>query len=126
MLLAIIEERRNHFSSDQHPKAEQPIATSLSAPAQYPQTPDEGFSPNDVGLSASEMNAVVDAHWSHWFETSELDRHVDWNVEDSLQDGLAEKWNIDGPALVAKLKALTSEQQDALVAEIQRRQVAAE
>ena len=113
------------IQSDQHPKAEQPIATSLSAPAQHQQIQVEGFSPNDFGLSESEMNAVVDAHWSHWFETSEPDRHVDWNVEDSLQDGLAEKWNIDGPALVAKLKALTSEQQDALVTEIKRKRAAA-
>ena len=113
------------FQSDQHPKTEQPIATSLSAPAQYQQIQAEGFFPNDVGLSECEMKAVVDAHWSHWFETSELHRHVDWNVEDSLQDGLAEKWNIDGPALVAKLKALTSEQQDALVTEIKRRRAAA-
>lgn len=113
------------IQSDQHPKAEQPMATSLSAPAQHQQTPDEGFSPNDVGFSEAEVNAVVDANRSHWFETSELDRHVDWNVEDSLQDGLAENWNIDGPALVAKLKALTSEQQDALVAEIKRRRAAA-
>ena len=110
--------------SDQHPKAEQPMATNLSAPAQHQQTQDEGFSPNDLGLSESEVNAVVDANWSHWFETPELDRHVDWNVEDSLQDGLAEKWNIDGPALVEKLRALTTKQQDALVAEIKRRRAA--
>lgn len=114
-----------NIQSADRPVAEQAVATNLSAPAPHRPTSDEGFSPNDVGLSESEMNAVVDAHWSHWFETSEPDRHVDWNVEDSLQDGLAEKWNIDGPALVAKLKALTSEQQDALVTEIKRKRAAA-
>lgn len=36
-------------------------------------------------------------------------------VEDALPDGLAEKWNIDGPALVGKLRALTFAQEVALV-----------
>ena len=113
-----------NIQSAERPVAEQAVATNLSAPAPHRPTLEEGFSPNDLGLSESEVNAVVDANWSHWFETPELDRHVDWNVEDSLQDGLAEKWNIDGPALVEKLRALTTKQQDALVAEIKRRRAA--
>ncbi len=36
-------------------------------------------------------------------------------VDDSLADGLAEKWDVDGPALVAKLKALTYTQSLAVV-----------
>lgn len=37
-----------NIQSDQHPKAEQPMATNLSAPAQHQPSPDEGFSPNDL------------------------------------------------------------------------------
>jgi hypothetical protein len=36
-------------------------------------------------------------------------------IEDSLADGLAEKWSIDGPALVEKLRGLTYAENMALV-----------
>jgi hypothetical protein len=40
-------------------------------------------------------------------------------VEDSLADGLAEKWQIDGAALVEKLRALTFAQEVKLVEQIE-------
>ena len=40
-------------------------------------------------------------------------------IEDSLPDGLAEKWQIDGPALVDKLRGLTFTQEVRLIEEIE-------
>ncbi len=41
-------------------------------------------------------------------------------VEDSLSDGYAEKWEVDGPALVAKLRGLSYIQCAALVDAVER------
>lgn len=41
-------------------------------------------------------------------------------VEDSLEDGLAEKWGVDGPALVERLKAFTPGQAFAVVDALER------
>ncbi len=107
-------------------EAEQMMAANLSASASNQLASDEPQSLCEIGLSESEMWAVVDAHWSHWFATPELDHLLYMNVEDSLQDGLAEKWGVDGPALVEKLKALTIAQRNVVVEEIKRKQAAAE
>ena len=41
-------------------------------------------------------------------------------VEDALPDGLADKWGIDGPALVARLGALTYVQEVALLEQVEK------
>lgn len=42
-------------------------------------------------------------------------RHLDHEVEDALIDGVAEQWDVDGPALVEKLRALSYGEAWALV-----------
>lgn len=42
------------------------------------------------------------------------------NIDDSLEDGYAEKWAVDGPALVARLRALTPGQSMAIVDAVER------
>lgn len=67
-------------------------------------------------LSDAEMNAVRDALNGTLHEPAALIRGSIWmGVEDCLLDGLAEKWAIDGGALVERLKAMTFAQEVALV-----------
>lgn len=42
------------------------------------------------------------------------------NIEDALEDGYAEKWKVDGPGLVARLRALTPGQSMAVVDAVER------
>lgn len=58
-------------------------------------------------LSTAEISAILDNLNGCWLSEPISVRLIYANVEDGLADGLAEKWSIDGPALVAKLKALT-------------------
>lgn len=75
----------------------------------------------DIGFSEAEMNAVTEAHWSHAFTSAELDRNLWMNVEDMLCEGLAERHDLDGPAFVEKLKALSNVQAVWLIEAIERR-----
>lgn len=67
-------------------------------------------------LSEAEMNALRDAMNGTLAEPAALIRGMPWiSIEDSLPDGLAEKWQINGAALVDKLRALTFVQEIALI-----------
>lgn len=71
-------------------------------------------------FSEAELNAMRDVCNGTWFEPAQLiDGSVLANFEDSLQDGIAEKWSIDAPATVAKLRDLTYPDQVALVEDIE-------
>lgn len=71
-------------------------------------------------LSDGEMNALRDACNGTLHEPAALIRGSLWiGIEDSLPDGLAEKWQIDGAALVEKLRGLTYPQEVALVEQIE-------
>ena len=67
-------------------------------------------------LSATELEAVQAAMVSRQPTNASAVRGMIWlAVEDALIDGLAEKHEIDGPALVGKLKALTYPEDVALL-----------
>lgn len=58
-------------------------------------------------LSTAEIAAILDNLNGCWLSEPVSVRLIYANVEDGLAEGLAKKWQIDGPALVAKLKALS-------------------
>lgn len=58
-------------------------------------------------LSDSEISAILDNLNGCWLSEPVSIRLIYANVQDGLEDGLAEKWQIDGPALVQKLKNLS-------------------
>ena len=67
-------------------------------------------------FSEQERNAILDATVSWWPEpAATIPLGVALEVQDSLADGLAEKWRVDGPALVAKLRSLGIGEQFAMV-----------
>lgn len=66
-------------------------------------------------LSTAEVSAVLDNLNGVWHAEPFSIGLIYANVADGLEDGLAEKWKIDGPALVAKLKALSFSESAALV-----------
>lgn len=71
-------------------------------------------------FSAAELNAFRDCCNGTFFEPAPLiDGAVLANFADSLEDGLAEKWEIDADAAVAKLRALSYADQVALVEDIE-------
>lgn len=69
-----------------------------------------------IDLSPGELDAVRDA-LNGWLAepAATIAGGPALEVEDALPDGLAERHGIDGPALVAKLRALTYAQEVALV-----------
>lgn len=71
-------------------------------------------------LSEAETSAVRDALNGTLHEPAAMIRGSLWmGIEDSLPDGLADKWQIDGAALVFKLRVLTFEQEIRLVEEVE-------
>ena len=59
-------------------------------------------------FSEAEQNAIQDACMSWWAEpASTIAQGITLEVEDALEDGLADQWLIDGPHLVSKLKNLS-------------------
>lgn len=68
----------------------------------------------------AEMNAFRDCCNGTIFGPAQLiDGAVLANFEDSAPDGLYEKWRIDAPTTIAKLRALTYAEQVALVEDIE-------
>ena len=59
-------------------------------------------------LTPAELSAILDVQNGHWYGQGLLRGEEIWaNIEDGCRlDGLAEKWEIDGSALVATLQAL--------------------
>lgn len=55
-----------------------------------------------VKLDRNEVLALLDVVNS-WFITPESAQYLAVEVEDALEDGLSEKWDIDGKALVGRL-----------------------
>ena len=71
-------------------------------------------------FSEAELNAFRDCCNGTWFEPAQLiDGAILANFEDSAPDGLYEKWGIDAPATIAKLRDLTYPDQVALVEDIE-------
>ena len=71
-------------------------------------------------FSVAEMNAMRDVANGWWAEpAATIDGGLALNLEDSIQDGIGEKWGVDAPALVARLRALSYADQLALVAGIE-------
>lgn len=58
-------------------------------------------------LTPAELSAILDVQNGHWYG-DRIDAAEIWaNVEDGCRlEGLDQKWTIDGPALVEKLKGL--------------------
>jgi hypothetical protein len=56
-------------------------------------------------FATGEMAAIVDV-CNGWIVDTASVAHVAMEIEDALPDGLAEKWAIDGPALLEKLENL--------------------
>lgn len=56
-------------------------------------------------LSGAEWRAVFDVLNGVLFDPPEMIRYLPQEVADALADGLAEKWQVDGAGLVAKLSA---------------------
>lgn len=57
-------------------------------------------------LTPAELSAVIDVQNGHWYAEALHADEISANVEDGCRDGLDQKWSIDGPALVEKLKRL--------------------
>jgi len=58
-------------------------------------------------LPPAELYAILDVQNGHWYAPRLSHHEITANVEDACRlDGLADKWSIDGSALVAKLTAL--------------------
>ena len=70
------------------------------------------FVDSELLLLADVCNGVIFQAWSV--------PHLVAEIEDSLQDGYARKWGVDGPALVARLQALSLIETYALVDVIER------
>lgn len=58
-------------------------------------------------LSTAEVSAILDNLNGVWLSEPLSIRLIYANFADGLEEGLAEKWKIDGPALVEKLKNLS-------------------
>lgn len=72
-----------------------------------------------ITLTEGEAMLILDVcngtFWSGWSAP------LLWaDIEDALEDGYAEKWDVDGPALVARLRALTPGQSMAVVDAVER------
>lgn len=68
-----------------------------------------------LALSASEVGMIMDvlngtASFEAWSPS-----YLPQEISDSLADGTAEKWGVDGPALVSRLAAMTYVEKLALV-----------
>lgn len=71
-------------------------------------------------LSTAEISAILDNLNGVWLSEPVSIRLIHANVADGLEEGLAEKWKIDGPALVEKLKSLTFAESCALADAVER------
>ena len=70
-------------------------------------------------FSVAEWNLMRDSLNGGLHEPAATIRGVWQGVEDSLLDSLGAKWDVDGPALVARLRDLTYAQEVALVEQIE-------
>lgn len=71
-------------------------------------------------FSEAELNALRDVANGWWAEpAATIAGGLALELEDSLPDGIAAKWEIDGEALLVKLRALSYADQLALVAGIE-------
>lgn len=74
----------------------------------------------EAQFSEAELNALLDVCNGWWAEpAAAIAGGLALELEDSLPDGVAEKWKIDAPALIAKLRALPYADELALVAGIE-------
>jgi hypothetical protein len=72
-----------------------------------------------VELTAPEAGLIVDALNGTLIDLTAA-QMLAAEIEDALADGLAAKWGIDGPALVAKLASLTLTQRLAICDAVER------
>lgn len=66
-------------------------------------------------LSRGEMGMILDVLNGTAFSEPFSMQLLDAEIEDALQDSYAEKWEIDGPALVHKLRAASFAQKVAVI-----------
>lgn len=72
-----------------------------------------------VNLSREEVLLLLDVSNGTLWEPHSIP--MLWaEVEDSLEDGVAEKWGVDGPAFVERLRGLTAGQAFAVVDALER------
>lgn len=71
-------------------------------------------------FSAAEISAVLDNLNGVWLAEPVSIRLIYANVSDALEEGLAKKWEIDGPGLVEKLKTLPYAESCALADAVER------
>lgn len=78
---------------------------------------DEGLKQAQAILTRAEASAVLDVQNGTFTQpvTLWLDGALAHQIHDAIPDGMAEKWGIDGPALVAKLEGLSQIENLALV-----------
>jgi len=69
-----------------------------------------------IRLNEAEFHCFCDANNGTAFDTPTLEGGFGLNVADSEPDGLAEKWDVNLPALAGKLNALPTLQKCALLA----------
>lgn len=72
-----------------------------------------------VDLTQGEASLIVDALNGTFIDMNAM-QFLAMEIEDSLADGLAEKWGVDGLALVQKLKTYSLLQKMAIVDSIER------
>lgn len=60
-----------------------------------------------LGLTKDELDTVLDAHWSHYFMSAEIDHDLTLNVSDALDEGIGLQRNINGAELISKLNNLS-------------------
>lgn len=74
---------------------------------------------SSVDLTPGEAMLIIDSHNGTWIDLNAA-QMLPYQIEDSLQDGLAEKWEIDGPALVKKLSGYSLAQRLAILDGVER------
>jgi hypothetical protein len=74
-----------------------------------------------VDMSEGEAGLIVDAMNGTIMEPiSVAAQMLHYSIDDSLEDGLAEKWEVDGPALVGKLQRMSLLQRAAVCDAVER------
>lgn len=71
-------------------------------------------------LSEDELSLITDARNGTAMMDAGSVQMLAAEIEDSLEDGLADKWDVDGPDLVARLRGLPYIQCAALVDAVER------
>lgn len=76
----------------------------------------------ELNFDVDELNCIYDVFNGTWFEATSAEPGLRFGLEDAftLTPGYAEKWGVDGKALIAKVRELSPLQSWALVTKIER------